>query len=114
VNEITRLQKWYESQCNGEREHQHGISINSCDNPGWWVKIDVAGTSLETKPFATVARNVDPEQIARIARGLEPDRCDRGTDWMLCEVKHKVFEGAGDPGKLQTILGAFLNWATPE
>jgi hypothetical protein len=114
MNEITRLQRWYASQCNGEWEHQHGISIASCDNPGWWVKIDLAGTSLETKSFAPMARHVDLGQMARIAEGLEPDRRDRGGDWMVCEIKDKVFEGAGDPEKLQTILGAFLNWATGE
>jgi hypothetical protein len=114
MNEITRLQEWYASQCNGEWEHGHGISITSCDNPGWWVKIDLAGTSLETKAFAPVARNADPEQMARIAGGLEPDRCDRGGDWMLCETKNKVFEGAGDPETLQTILETFSNWATHE
>jgi hypothetical protein len=33
---------------------------------------------------------------------------------MLCEIKNKVFEGAGDPEKLQTILETFLNWAIHE
>jgi hypothetical protein len=111
MNEITRLQNWYKSQCNGDWEHQHGISITSCDNPGWWVKVDLASTPLETKSFTPVVRNVSPEQMKRIAKGLEPDMCDRGPDWMLCEVKDKVFDGAGDPDKLQTILETFLNWA---
>ena len=74
------------------------------------MKIDLAGTSLETKSFAPVARNVDPEEMARIAGGLEPDRCDRGGDWMLCATKNEVFEGAGDPEKLQTTLETFSNW----
>jgi len=56
----------------------------------------------------------DPEQMARIAGGLEPDRCDRGGDWMLCETKNEVFEGAGDPEKLHTTLETFSNWATHE
>ena|ERR1035437_9204322 len=111
MNEITRLQNWYKSQCGGDWAQQHGISITTCDNPGWWVKIGLTGTSLETKSFAPVARNVSLEQMERIAKGLEPDMCDLGPDWMLCEVKGKVFEGAGDPEKLRTILEAFLDWA---
>ena len=111
MHEIDKLQEWYRSQCDGEWEHQHGITITSCDNPGWWMKIDLAGSALETKPFETVARNVSPQQMARIAAGLEPDSGDRGPDWLLCEVKGNVFSGAGDPGKLRTIVETFLNWA---
>jgi hypothetical protein len=111
MNELDRLHAWYKMQCNGDWEHHQGISITSCDNPGWWVKIDLADTSLENKSFDPVARNVSPEQMGRIAKGIEPDLCDRGADWMLCEVKNKVFDGAGDPDKLQVILQTFLNWA---
>jgi len=111
MNEINRLQKWYQSQCNGDWEQQHGISITSCDNPGWWVKIDIENTPLENKPFPPLERNVSSKQMSRIAKGLEADMGDRGSDWMLCEVKNKVFDGAGDIGKLQTILETFLIWA---
>jgi hypothetical protein len=111
MNEIDRLQEWYRAQCDGDWEQQRGITITSCDNPGWWVKVDLAGTPLETRPFETVARHVDPEQMGRIARGIEPDSGDRGPDWMLCEVRNGVFSGAGDPGKLQTIVRIFLAWA---
>jgi hypothetical protein len=43
---FAELQRWYEAQCNGDWEHHNGITIESCDNPGWWVKIDLADTSL--------------------------------------------------------------------
>lgn len=112
MNELVRLQEWFKSQCNGDWEHSLGVSITTCDNPGWWVKIDLAGTSLENKPFTPVALNVSPDKMERIAQGLEMDMTDgRGPVWMLCEVKHKVFHGAGDPDKLQTILNIFLTWA---
>jgi len=111
MNEIIRLQKWYSSQCNGEWEHGHGISITSCDNPGWWVKIDLRGTALEARLFTPVELNVSAAQEDRIAGGLELDMCDRGSDWLLCRVKDKMFDGAGDPDKLQTILKTFLDWA---
>jgi hypothetical protein len=39
------------------------------------------------------------------------DESDRGSDWMLCRVKDKEFDGAGDPSKLQAILSIFLDWA---
>lgn len=114
MNELARLQKWFKSQCNGDWEHHHGISITSCDNPGWWVKIDLTGTPLESRFFAPVECNVSAAQMDRIARGLESDVVGRGSDWMLCQVKDKLFDGAGGPDKLQPILETFLNWAEKE
>ena len=114
MNEIARLQKWFKSECDGDWEHRHGISITSCDNPGWWVKIDLRNTALEARRFVPVEHNVSADQMDRIAKGLEADMGDRGSDWMLCQVKDKVFDGAGDPDKLQSILETFLKWAEAE
>lgn len=93
MNRFTQLQQWYASHCNGEWEHAHGVKIDSLDNPGWWVKIDLAGTELENADF-------DP----RVERRTE-------TDWLDCTINDKVFEGAGDPTKLECILGCFLDCA---
>jgi hypothetical protein len=111
MNEVKRLQQWFKSQCDGDWEHRKAISIESCDNPGWWVKIDLQGTKLESKSFTPVERNVSLEQMDRIAKGIELDICDRGNDWMLCQVKNNLYDAAGDPEKLQRILEIFLDWA---
>jgi hypothetical protein len=93
MNRLTQLQLWYSSHCNGEWEHAHGIKIDSLDNPGWWVKVNLAGTELEHSTFVPLLER----------------RTD--TDWLDCRVKDRVFEGAGDSAKLERILGAFLDWA---
>lgn len=111
MSNTSRLQEWYKKQCNGEWEHHSGVSIVSCDNPGWWVQINLIGTELENKPFEPVSKNVSLDQIDRISKGLEPDMCDRGPDWLLCQVKNRAFDGAGDPDKLDAILAIFLDWA---
>lgn len=111
MSNLNRLQAWYEAQCNGTWEHHSGISIQSCDNPGWWVKIQLTGTPLSEKPFCPIEHNVSLAHMERIAAGLEGDSCDRGSDWMLCHVKDNVFDGAGGPQKLDVILAAFLDWA---
>ncbi|MCH9809052.1 MAG: immunity 53 family protein [Alphaproteobacteria bacterium] len=54
TNTIQRLQAWFSQNCDGDWEHTLGVSIQSCDNPGWWVKIDVRGTALEHKPYDDV------------------------------------------------------------
>lgn len=35
------LQDWYCSQCNGDWEHGYGVSIETLDNPGWSLKIEL-------------------------------------------------------------------------
>jgi hypothetical protein len=87
------LQFWYRYQCNGEWEHARGITIETLDNPGWLVTIDLAGTPLEGRAMAAVRQERSPE------------------DWLVCEIDHGQFRGQGDPRKLLVILEAFQNWA---
>ena len=96
---LVALQKWFESQCDGDWEHQHGIKIETCDNPGWWVKIDLTDTPLHSRPFTAIAENVGADGF--------PD----GPRWLHCQVKEGVWQGAGDETKLTLILQAFLTWA---
>ena len=94
MNTLAQLQTWYDAQCDGDWEHGYGVRIESLDNPGWLVTIDLGGTSLESKAFDPVNR-------------LEPER-----EWMSCEVKEGRFEGAGGPFMLEEILQRFLQWAS--
>ena len=98
MDTLQRLQAWFEKHCDGEWEHHHGVSIRSCDNPGWWVKIDLAGTRLEGQSFT-------PLQRGKVA-SLDPR-----PPWLHCFVEGGVFNGAGDPSTLEEILEAFLAWA---
>jgi Immunity protein 53 len=99
---LQALQEWFARHCDGEREHNHGISIETCDNPGWWVKIDLVGTELLSRPFSPVAENIDP--------GGFPE----GEDWLHCYIQAGVWHGAGDERKLAAILGKFLKWASTD
>jgi hypothetical protein len=96
---LEALQRWYAGHCDGEREHHHGITIQTCDNPGWWVKVDLEGTELSERAFARVAINVDPNGFQQ----SEP--------WLCCRVENSVWHGAGDETKLTVILRTFLDWA---
>ena len=95
---LDTLAAWLQQQCNGEWEHAFGISIQSTDNPGWWVTIDLRGTPLEHKTFAPVVRG-------------EFSGGDPRPPWLHCRVKETVFHGAGDLGQLDEILTIFLAWA---
>lgn len=88
---LLRFQKWYSNQCNGLWEHADGIVIETLDNPGWAVKIDLKGTRWEEAVWIGV-------------------KFDRGSnDWVMCSKKDAKFEGNGDPLKLEYILDHFLN-----
>ncbi len=87
------LAAWYHRQCDGTWEHTYGITIETLDNPGWRVKIDLVDTELTNHPFQTVER-------------LEPE-----LTWLRCWVADQSFHAAGGPEQLEEILHIFLDWA---
>ncbi len=93
-----KLSAWYEAQCNGDWEHNYGIKIETVDNPGWLVTIDLLGTNLETKSFTEISHNVD-SQNNPIA-----------TNWLHCTVSNAQYIGAGDSSKLEQIVAHFCFW----
>ncbi|HET6573389.1 MAG TPA: immunity 53 family protein [Fimbriiglobus sp.] len=97
---LPRLQQWYAAQCDGDWEHQYGVLIETLDNPGWRVKIDLAGTVLEDRPFTPVAVGVGASD--------HPDQ----PRWFHCTVLDGVWQGAGDETQLVRLLEVFLDWAS--
>jgi len=96
---LSRLSHWFAAHCDGEREHQHGLSIVSTDNPGWWVMIDLHGTELAPKAFAPVSDGVGPHGHPTAER------------WLDCRIKDNAWHGAGDATRLKQIVEIFLDWA---
>jgi len=96
---LARLQTWYKRQCNGVWEHSSGVLIQTCDNPGWWVKINLVGTSLQTRAFVEIADGVDAQRFAL------------GSQWLSCHIEGDTWHGAGDETKLERIIEIFLAWA---
>src|SRR6266446_2516963 len=91
IDTLTKVQNWYLSQCNGEWEHAYGVAIDTLDNPGWAVKIDLKNTRWEQVSF---------EEL-KFYRGP--------SDWVRCIKEDGQFKGHGDPRKLQLILNHFLS-----
>ena len=91
---LEELQRWYASQCDGEWEHAYGVTIESLDNPGWRLTIDLTGTPLEHKPFNELS-DLDPQQ-----------------DWIRCWVEEKRFQAACGPMMLSTVFSYFVQWAS--
>ena len=96
---LAQLSDWHSRHCDGEREQWYGITIQTTDNPGWWVKIDLTGTALAARRFERVAEAVDANGYPAAAR------------WLHCQVSGNVWLGAGDGSRLDEIISRFLSWA---
>lgn len=92
MNALTKIEQWYSSYCDGDWEHVFGIKIETLDNPGWMVKIDLLDTKLVNISFSEI---------------IEENGDD---DWMRCRIRDSIFYGFGDPFKLEKILVTFMNW----
>lgn len=89
---LGRIERWYQSNCNGDWEHDWRIRISTLDNPGWSVWINLQDTYEE--PIAM--------------ESLEVERSD--SDWWRCWLKGSVFEAVGGTGNLGEILQHFADW----
>jgi hypothetical protein len=95
---LRELQDWYRSQCNDNWEHSHGVKIETLDNPGWTVTVDLRETVLQSKTFQG------------LSKGVIADNLTESEDWIVCKVEEQKFKGAGGPGKLEEIIATFLDW----
>lgn len=90
---LIQLQVWYKNQCNGSWEHEFGIRIETLDNPGWNLSIDILGTVLVDKIYIPIKIEENEE------------------NWIDCKVSEGKFEGFGGPGNLDQLIRIFLEWA---
>lgn len=86
---IKWLEDWYADVCDNCWEHMYGITIDTLDNPGWRVRIDLCETRY---------RNMKMTEI-------EHDNGDN--DWLICSIKDGIFQAAGDVSKLSKIICIF-------
>lgn len=93
ANVLDWLQDWYAAQCDGDWEHEWGVTIGTLDNPGWTVKISLEETDLADRAYAR----------QQITRGEH--------DWVMAWTSEKTFHIACGPGNLTEALTLFRAWA---
>lgn len=124
MNPLHAVQNWYLAHANGDWEHDHGILIESLDNPGWRVTINLTGTELEHSPFQELFEHTlpydpnirlrDPHVLSQYYQGNQLQ------EWLhfsyadelgvYCHVEAGKFIGIGGANKLDRILEIFINW----
>jgi len=93
MDNVARLCAWYKRQCEGEWHEDHGVKIDTLDNPGWSLRIDLEGTALRGKTF----------------QAHQTERSD--DDWIVARKNSGVFEAFGGPLNLNEMIETFLMWA---
>ena len=94
VDTLLWLQSWFSEHCVGDWQHFYGIKIETLDNPGWHVSIDLRETPLEGRPFQEVGRDLPG-----------------GAGWLRCAVADQTFAAYCSPNHLSTVLEIFRDWA---
>lgn len=83
---------WYERQCVNEWHEDRGVKIDTLDNPGWSMKIDLKGTLSQ----------------GRVFEEFRIERSDR--DWVVARRSGEIFEAFGGPMNLSEMIEIFLDW----
>ncbi|MBS1509569.1 MAG: immunity 53 family protein [Bacteroidetes bacterium] len=84
------LSEWYQKKCDGDWEHYYGIKIETIDNPGWSVIIDLQNSvaqNLISIPWVFIERNEK--------------------DWYGYKIDKGRFEASGDSFKLDFLINLF-------
>jgi hypothetical protein len=89
------LEQWYSNQCDGKWEHAWGIKIDTLDNPGWKIEIDLVDTKLE---YAE----------ANFQEGVV-GKTD--SDWIQLKISGGKFTAFCGPRNLQAALELFRGFA---
>lgn len=95
IDVIKGIEDWFSARCDDDWEHSYGLSIETIDNPGWQVEIDLLDTVWENidRPFARVERSE--------------------FDWIQIEIREGKFIGSGGRKNLTEILRQFLVIVNP-
>jgi hypothetical protein len=86
------LEKWFAARCDGNWEQHYGVRIDSLDNPGWTLEIDLDGTPAQSRCLARTM----------IQRGEN--------DWINFWVADKRFHARMGVGNLDEAIGIFVGW----
>lgn len=61
---VSSIDSWFHSKCDGNWEHQAGITIETTDNPGWWMTFD--NYSIESPILSELAADILREYGANV------------------------------------------------
>jgi Immunity protein 53 len=93
---LERLQAWYHSNCDGNWEHQYGFRLETLDNPGWCITVDLDDTHQENQAFTAINTKDDGR-----------------LDWINLRRDGSKLRGACGPTQLGAMLDIVSVWLRP-
>lgn len=96
------LTAWYLAQCDNDWEHSYGVKIDTLDNPGWSITIDLTDTSLHHKVF---------EHAEKGEPNGDLDGWRRTGSWWAASVQGGAFRVSCGPLDLSAAINVFRQWA---
>lgn len=97
---VSRLEKWFAANCDGDWEHQGGQTIKTLDNPGWTVRLDL--DTIEHRFDETVSEFDRPE--AENANSAKDDFV-----YYTFDAGKNVLEACCSIGNLSEVLAFVLD-----
>lgn len=95
------LSQWYLAQCNTDWEHSYGVKIDTLDNPGWSIKIDLINTDMHGRTF-------EPVKHGEPSDDLEEWR--QTGSWCDARIEGDTFHVACGPLDLSASVAVFRRW----
>ncbi len=89
------LIQWYQRHCDDNWEHQYGVRLETLDNPGWMLTVDLIGTDLQGRTMPVLREGIDPAE-----HPVSPQ-------WIQCSVCDNQFKGACDPSQIARLFHVF-------
>ena len=93
--DFSRLIEWYQSHCDDDWEHQYGIKLETLDNPGWLLVIDLRGTALDGQTMEAIKEGITAEENPELPT------------WFHCSIRDNKFQGACDPTQIVRLFEEF-------
>ncbi|WP_298671923.1 immunity 53 family protein [uncultured Sphingomonas sp.] len=95
------LSRWYLAQCDSDWELSYGVKIDTIDNPGWSLKIDLADTQMQGRAFER-AEHGEPSG--------DLEEWQRTGSWWVARLEGDTFAVACGPLDLLAAIGVFRQW----
>lgn len=98
------MMNWYVREYNNDWEHSYGVKIDTLDNPGWTIEIDLRETSMEGRPFEA--------KHGEVADDLDEWR--KLGSWWSADADGVRFKASCGPTDLSAVIGLFREWVASQ